>query len=187
MKLFRKILYPFVPLYYVAVFFRNKFYDWSIFSSKSYEFPLICVGNLSTGGTGKTPMIEYLISVLTPKFQIATLSRGYGRDSKGFLIAGPQSTSKNLGDEPFQIYNKFKNITVSVDADRQHGLNRLIEKDPLLDVVLLDDAFQDVKPLKEKSWPDEAKKNNHQQMATQPTQEGMPTFTNHTAKVDSLQ
>jgi len=141
-KLFRKILYPFVPLYYVAVFFRNKFYDWSIFSSKSYEFPLICVGNLSTGGTGKTPMIEYLISVLTPKFQIATLSRGYGRDSKGFLIAGPQSTSKNLGDEPFQIYNKFKNITVSVDADRQHGLNRLIEKDPLLDVVLLDDAFQ---------------------------------------------
>ena len=142
MKLFRKILYPFVPLYYVAVFFRNKFYDWSIFTSKSYKFPLICVGNLSVGGTGKTPMIEYLISVLTPKFHLATLSRGYGRNSKGFLIAGPQSTSKDIGDEPFQIYNKFKNITVSVDADRQNGLRNLLDKDPSLEVVLLDDAFQ---------------------------------------------
>ena len=142
MKLFRKILYPFVPLYYVAVFFRNKFYDWSIFTSKSYEFPLICVGNLSVGGTGKTPMIEYLISVLTPKFHLATLSRGYGRNSKGFLIAGPQSTSKDIGDEPFQIYNKFKNITVSVDADRQNGLRNLLDTDPSLEVVLLDDAFQ---------------------------------------------
>ena len=142
MKLFRKILFPFVPLYYVAVFLRNKFYDWSVYKSKSYEFPLLCVGNLSVGGTGKTPMIEYLITLLSSKYKLATLSRGYGRKSKGFLIATPNVTSKDIGDEPLQIFNKFKNITVAVDADRQNGLKLLKEHNPLLEVVLLDDAFQ---------------------------------------------
>ena len=142
MKLFRKILFPFVPLYYVAVFLRNKFYDWSVFASKSYEFPLLCVGNLSVGGTGKTPMIEYLISLLGSKYKLATLSRGYGRKSKGFLIARSTATSQEIGDEPLQIFNKFKNITVAVDTDRQNGLKCLKEHNPLLEVVLLDDAFQ---------------------------------------------
>jgi len=142
MKLFRKILFPFVPLYYVAVFLRNKFYDWSVYASKSYEFPLLCVGNLSVGGTGKTPMIEYLITMLGSKYKLATLSRGYGRKSKGFLIATPNVTSQDIGDEPLQIFNKFKNITVAVDADRQNGLKCLKENNPLLEVVLLDDAFQ---------------------------------------------
>ena len=100
MKLFRKILFPFVPLYYVAVLLRNKFYDWSVYASKSYEFPLLCVGNLSVGGTGKTPMIEYLITLLSSKYKLATLSRGYGRKSKGFLIATPTATSQDIGDEP---------------------------------------------------------------------------------------
>ena len=142
MKLFRKILFPFVPFYYAAVFLRNKFYDWSLYKSKSYEFPLLCVGNLSVGGTGKTPMIEYLISLLDSKYKLATLSRGYGRKSKGFLIASSGVRSQDIGDEPLQIYNKFKNITVSVDADRQNGLKRLFQNDPSLEVVLLDDAFQ---------------------------------------------
>jgi len=142
MKLFRKILFPLVPLYYVAVFLRNKFYDWSVYQSKSYEFPVLCVGNLSVGGTGKTPMIEYLITLLDPKYKLATLSRGYGRKSKGFLIAAPNVTSKDIGDEPLQIFNKFKNITVAVDADRQQGLKLLKEYKPSLEVVLLDDAFQ---------------------------------------------
>ena len=142
MKLFRKILFPFVPFYYATVFLRNKFYDWSLYKSKSYEFPLLCVGNLSVGGTGKTPMIEYLISLLDSKYKLATLSRGYGRKSKGFLIASSVVRSQDIGDEPLQIYNKFKNITVSVDADRQNGLKRLIQNDPSLEVVLLDDAFQ---------------------------------------------
>ncbi len=142
MKLFRKILFPFVPLYYVAVFLRNKFYDWSIFKSKSYESPVLCVGNLSVGGTGKTPMIEYLIALLGSKYKLATLSRGYGRKSKGFLIATPNATSQDIGDEPLQILNKFKNMTVAVDADRQNGLKCLKEYNPLLEVVLLDDAFQ---------------------------------------------
>ena len=142
MKLFRKILYPVVPLYYVVVFLRNKFFDWSIFSSKSYTFPLLCVGNLSVGGTGKTPMIEYLIALLEPKYKLATLSRGYGRKSKGFLIAEPNATSQDIGDEPLQLFNKFKTITVAVDADRQNGLKCLKENYPWVDAVLLDDAFQ---------------------------------------------
>ena len=142
MKLFRKILFPFVPLYYAVVFLRNKFYDWSIYKSKTYEFPLLCVGNLSVGGTGKTPMIEYLITLLDTKYTLATLSRGYGRKSKGFLIAEPNVTSKDIGDEPLQIFNKFKNITVAVDADRQQGLKLLKEYKPSLEVILLDDAYQ---------------------------------------------
>ena len=142
MKLFRKILFPFVPLYYAAVVVRNKLYDWSVYTSKSYQFPLLCVGNLSVGGTGKTPMIEYLITLLESKYKLATLSRGYGRKSKEFLIASPNLTSNDIGDEPLQLYNKFKNITVAVDADRQNGLKQLKEKQPLLEVVLLDDAFQ---------------------------------------------
>ena len=142
MKLFRKILFPFVPLYYAAVFLRNKFYDWSIYQTKSYDIPLLCVGNLSVGGTGKTPMIEYLIRILSSKYKLATLSRGYGRKSKDFMIAVSNVTSKAIGDEPLQIFNKFKNITVAVDADRQNGLKCLKEQQPSLEVVLLDDAFQ---------------------------------------------
>jgi tetraacyldisaccharide 4'-kinase len=142
MKLLRKILFPFLPIYYVVLFLRNKFYDWSIFKSKSYEFPLICVGNLSVGGTGKTPMIEYLITRLHTKYKLATLSRGYGRNSKGFLVATPGVSSQDIGDEPLQIFNKFKNITVAVDADRQRGLRLLKTHNPSLKVVLLDDAFQ---------------------------------------------
>jgi tetraacyldisaccharide 4'-kinase len=142
MKLFRKILFPFVPLYYVVVFLRNKFYDWSLFRSKSYTFPVLCVGNLSVGGTGKTPMIEYLVTLLASNYKLATLSRGYGRKSKEFQIAVPNITSKDIGDEPLQLFNKFKNITVAVDADRQNGLKQLKETHPLLEVVLLDDAFQ---------------------------------------------
>ena len=113
-----------------------------MYQSKSYEFPVLCVGNLSVGGTGKTPMIEYLITLLDSKYKLATLSRGYGRKSKGFLIAAPNVSSLEVGDEPLQIFNKFKNITVAVDADRQQGLKLLKEYKPSFEVVLLDDAFQ---------------------------------------------
>ena len=147
MKLLRKILFPFIPLYYVVVFLRNKLYDWSFFKSKSYEFPLICVGNISVGGTGKTPMVEYLVSILNKNHQLAILSRGYGRVSKGFVIAGLQTTSKAIGDEPFQIFNKFKDVIVAVDSDRQNGLELLKQHHPSTDVILLDDAFQHRKVL----------------------------------------
>lgn len=141
MKLLRKILFPFVPLYYFVTWLRNKSYDRGWKSSKSYETAVICVGNLSTGGTGKTPTIEYLIRLLKSKYKVATLSRGYKRVSKGFIIADHESDAKLIGDEPFQFYEKFEDVIVCVDANRQRGIEKLIElKQP--DVILLDDAFQ---------------------------------------------
>ena len=142
MKLLRKILFPFNPLYYSVVFLRNKCFDFGIFKSKSYQTPIICVGNISVGGTGKTPMIEALIQQLQKEYNIAILSRGYGRKSKGFVLAKNTSTAKILGDEPYQIAQKFPNVTVAVDANRQRGIDRLLHLDLPPDVILLDDAFQ---------------------------------------------
>ncbi len=121
---------------------RNKLYDWGIKSSKAYDFPVICVGNLSVGGTGKTPMIEYLIRLLQHDYKIATLSRGYKRNTKGFVIANATSNALTMGDEPFQFYQKFENIIVSVDADRQNGIAQLRNLQPQPEIILLDDAFQ---------------------------------------------
>ena len=101
MKLLRKILFPFVPIYYVVVFLRNKFYDWSFLNSYYYNFPVICIGNLSVGGTGKSPMVEYLVSFLNNKYLLATLSRGYGRDSKGLLLLIYNQPQKSLEMNPY--------------------------------------------------------------------------------------
>ncbi len=142
MKLIRNILIIFVPVYYIITWWRNKLYDVKICSSKSYELPIICVGNLSVGGTGKTPMIEYLIRLLKKNYSIATLSRGYKRKTKGFRIADKTASIETIGDEPLQLHQKFNNVTVSVDANRQRGIANLIERRSKLDVILLDDAFQ---------------------------------------------
>lgn len=143
MKLIRKITFPFVPVYYAVTSLRNKLYDLGIKKSTSYNFPVICVGNLSIGGTGKTPMIEYLINLLKDDCKVATLSRGYKRKTKSFQLANEFSTAESLGDEPFQFYNKFKNdILVAVDSDRVNGINQLKQLDNPPNVVLLDDAFQ---------------------------------------------
>ena len=121
---------------------RNKLYDARIMPSKSYNFPVVCVGNLSTGGTGKTPMIEYLIRFLKNDFKVATLSRGYGRKTRGFILSNESVTAEDIGDEPFQFYNKFKNeVAIAVDADRQNGIAKLHDL-VAPDVILLDDAFQ---------------------------------------------
>lgn len=141
MQLLRILLFPFSVLYGIVVYFRNRFYDWGIFKSKSYITPIICVGNLSVGGTGKTPMIEAIISLLGEKYSVAVLSRGYKRKSKGFVLASANSKVEDIGDEPFQIFSKFPNVTVAVDADRQNGIT-ILEKDIKPDVILLDDAFQ---------------------------------------------
>ncbi|WP_347924596.1 tetraacyldisaccharide 4'-kinase [Pontimicrobium sp. SW4] len=141
MKILRNILLPIVPVYYGVTWLRNVLYDKGVFKSKSYDFPIICVGNLSVGGTGKTPMIEYLVRLLKNKYQLATLSRGYKRSTNGFLIADKTSTVETIGDEPYQFYSKFKDIIVSVDANRQQGISKLRSlKKP--DIILLDDAFQ---------------------------------------------
>jgi len=143
MKLIRNIAFPLVPLYYAVTSLRNTLYDLGLKKSTAYSFPVICVGNLSVGGTGKTPMIEYLIDLLKDDYSIATLSRGYKRKTKGFQLANEFSSAESLGDEPFQFYSKFRNdIQVAVDGDRTNGIKQLKELDNSPDVILLDDAFQ---------------------------------------------
>ena len=142
MKLLRYILFPIVPFYFLATWFRNKLYDFGIKSSSSFNVPIICVGNLSVGGTGKTPMIEYLIKLLSNKYKVATLSRGYKRKTKGFVIADQNMNAQDIGDEPFQFFKKFKDIIVSVDANRCNGIEHLLKFEQKPDVILLDDAFQ---------------------------------------------
>ena len=117
-------------------------YDKGLFSSKSFDFPIIVVGNLNVGGTGKSPHIEYLIRLLINKYKIAVLSRGYKRKSKGFQLADKNSTVSLLGDEPLQFFRKFKNILVAVDSDRVNGITSLRELNEPPQIILLDDAFQ---------------------------------------------
>jgi len=141
MWLLKKLLFPVSLLYALVVYVRNYLYDMGIFKSLSYTTPIICVGNLSVGGTGKTPMIELLILLLQNRYKIAVLSRGYKRESSGFVLANTESTVGQLGDEPFQIHSKFSKISVAVDADRRNGIS-MLERDCRPDVILLDDAFQ---------------------------------------------
>ena len=142
-KILRYILFPIVPIYYLVTWLRNKFYDFGIKKSTTYNLPIICVGNLSVGGTGKTPMIEYLIRLLKADYKVATLSRGYKRKTKGFQLANINSTSTSIGDEPFQLYNKFKkDIDVAVDTNRNNGIQKLLAIANPPEVILLDDAFQ---------------------------------------------
>lgn len=138
----RKILFPFSWLYAGIIYLRNKFYDWGWFFSKDYDFPVICVGNLSVGGTGKTPMIEYLIRFLKEDYKIATLSRGYKRKTSGYHLLSGKETDEEVGDEPLQFKTKFPDIQVAVDANRQNGIAQLRQNKPQPQVILLDDAFQ---------------------------------------------
>ena len=143
MKLLRYASFPFVPVYYAVTSLRNMLYDLGVKKSTSYNFPVICVGNLSVGGTGKTPMIEYLINLLKDDYQVATLSRGYKRKTKGFVLANEHSTAETLGDEPFQFFTKFENdIYVAVDAVRTNGIAQLRLLNKPAEIILLDDAFQ---------------------------------------------
>jgi len=138
----RIILFPFSILYGIINFVRNKLFDWNIFKSSSFEVPIISIGNLSVGGTGKTPHVEYLIRLLKDRFAVATLSRGYKRRSKGFILADRNSSPEILGDEAFQFKSRHPGVEVAVDEKRVHGVAKLIEKVNGLEVVLLDDAFQ---------------------------------------------
>lgn len=118
-------------------------YDRGIIRSCTFDVPTICIGNLSVGGTGKTPHTEYLIRLLQEQgYRVAVLSRGYRRKTKGFVLADLQSTASDIGDEPLQMYRKFKDLTVAVDADRCEGISILMKQEKRPDVILLDDAFQ---------------------------------------------
>ena len=141
-KILRYSIYPLSILYGAGVFFRNKLFDAGILKSKSYDVPVICVGNITVGGTGKTPHSEYIIRLLSSKYRVAVLSRGYKRKSKGFVLADSASTPETIGDEPYQIHNKFADITVAVDADRRNGIENLMALPSPPEVIILDDAFQ---------------------------------------------
>ena len=142
MKLLRKFLFFISPLYYIVSFIRNLLYDTSLFKSTKFNLPVIGIGNLAIGGTGKSPMIEYLIHLLSQEFNIATLSRGYGRKTNTFKIATKDSTHFDIGDEPLQFYNKHDNIIVSVDNNRVNGIQSLLQISNPPDVILLDDSYQ---------------------------------------------
>lgn len=142
MKLLRRLLFPFSLIYWVITALRNVFYNIGVFKQASFTIPVIAVGNLSTGGTGKSPQTEYLIRLLKGRYRLATLSRGYKRKSKGFVLADANANAQVLGDEPYQFYTKFPDVYVAVDADRKNGIELLQLLEPKPEVILLDDAYQ---------------------------------------------
>jgi tetraacyldisaccharide 4'-kinase len=136
------LLYPFSMLFRLITDLRNLMYDKGILDSVEFAIPVICVGNITVGGTGKTPLTEYLARLLEGKFRIAVLSRGYKRKSHGFLVAASNSTTREIGDEPLQIKQKFPGIIVAVDRDRVNGVKTIMEQFPDNQVIILDDGFQ---------------------------------------------
>ncbi len=138
----RWLLIPFSWLYGLVIIVRNRLYNRGVFISNEFPIPLISVGNLAIGGTGKTPHIEYLVELLKTKYRVATLSRGYMRKTKDFRMVTTDSTSREVGDEPLQIKTRYPDITVAVDRDRVHGVQKLMNLEPDIDAVLLDDAYQ---------------------------------------------
>jgi tetraacyldisaccharide 4'-kinase len=136
-------LYPLSFVYGIVTSIRNFLYDSKILKSKAFQLPIISVGNLTVGGTGKTPHAEYLIALLKKEFNVAFLSRGYKRKTKGFVLADTHSNLNEVGDEPVQIKQKFPDVTVAVCEKRKKGIKILIEdQDRNIDAIILDDAFQ---------------------------------------------
>lgn len=121
---------------------RHLLFDKGILKSATFNFPIICVGNLALGGTGKTPMVEYLVRLLQKNYSVATLSRGYKRRTKGYLLANEHTTALEIGDEPMQFHQKFKDVSVAVGEERVSAIPQLLFDRPATSVVILDDAFQ---------------------------------------------
>ncbi|MDN5288197.1 MAG: lpxK [Mucilaginibacter sp.] len=139
MKYLRWLLFPFSLLYGIIVIIRNWCFDAGIFKSRAFDLPVVAVGNLELGGAGKSPMTEYLIRLFKGNYNLATLSRGYGRKTKGFILAQTQTTAGEIGDEPAQFKNKFPDITVAVAEKRVKGIEQLQTAHNL---IILDDAYQ---------------------------------------------
>ena len=135
-------MFPFSFVYGGAVWLRNHLFVKNFFKSSSFNFPIICVGNLAVGGTGKTPMTEYLIRMLKNDFSIATISRGYKRKTKGYGLADEATTALEIGDEPMQFHKKFPDVTVAVGEERLVAIPQLLQDKPGTEVIILDDAFQ---------------------------------------------
>jgi tetraacyldisaccharide 4'-kinase len=136
------LLYPLSLIYGAITGFRNFMFNSGILTQHEFRLPVICVGNITVGGTGKTPHTEYLVELLSSRFHVATLSRGYLRKSTGFRIASSSDDVTMIGDEPLQIHIKFPEVTVAVDRDRVNGVNSIIKEKPETEVIILDDGFQ---------------------------------------------
>ena len=142
LKSFRVLLLPFALLYGIIIIIRNFLYTTKILKSAVFNFPLICVGNLVVGGTGKSPMVEYLVELLYPHFKIATLSRGYKRKTKGYALAHENTTALDIGDEPMQFHIKYPEVPVAVGEERIVAIPQLLHDKPETQAIILDDAFQ---------------------------------------------
>jgi tetraacyldisaccharide 4'-kinase len=142
LKSFRILLFPFALLYWLGIAIRNWLYNVKILKSSSFGLPLICVGNLSVGGTGKSPMVEYLVRLLKDKFKIATLSRGYKRKTKGYTLADKNTTALEIGDEPMLFHIKFPEVTVAVGEQRLEAIPQILHDRAETQAIILDDAFQ---------------------------------------------
>ncbi len=142
LKSFRYLLLPLSWIYGGIIWLRNKLYDKNILKSSSFNFPIICVGNLAAGGTGKTPMTEYLVRLLKNDYKTATLSRGYKRKTEGFAIADAATTALEIGDEPMQFHQKFPDVAVAVGEERVVAIPQLLHQRPQTELIILDDAFQ---------------------------------------------
>jgi len=142
MKLLRALLFPIAILYGFVTGARNALFNTGVLKSERFKLPVICVGNLSVGGTGKSPHIEYLVRLLSERYRVATLSRGYGRSTKGFLLADDAATAETIGDEPRQFQQKFPQLTVAVDEVRARGIHTLLRAPNAPEAILLDDAYQ---------------------------------------------
>jgi tetraacyldisaccharide 4'-kinase len=142
LRSFRILLLPFAFVYWFIIWIRNKLYDYKILRSTSFGLPIISVGNLSVGGTGKSPMVEYLVSLLKNKYKIATLSRGYKRKTRGYALAYENTTALEIGDEPMQFHLKFPDIAVAVGEERIFAIPQLLHDRPETQLIILDDAFQ---------------------------------------------
>lgn len=136
------LLLPFSLLYGLTISVRNFFFDIGIFSSQEFNFPLIAIGNLNVGGTGKTPHTEHVIRLLKDKYKLASLSRGYGRKTKGFKITDSGDNARSIGDEPFQIFKKFSEIIVAVAEKRRKGIKKLKQLPAPPEIIIMDDAYQ---------------------------------------------
>ncbi len=142
LRSFRVLLFPIALVYGLILKLRNYFYDREIFKSTGFNIPIINVGNLSVGGTGKSPMVDYLVSLLKHQYHVATLSRGYKRRTKGYILAGSQSSAVEIGDEPMQFYLRHQEIAVAVGEVRIEAVPQLLFDKPSTEVIILDDAFQ---------------------------------------------
>jgi len=142
MKIVRFLLFPFGIIYYLFSFFRNLLFDLKILKSKYYKIPNIGVGNLSMGGTGKSVLIIYLSELFKSKYNIAILSRGFNRKSKGFFIANKDSSARLIGDEPYQFHKRFPEITVAVSENRNEGVVKILKDNPKTQLILFDDVLQ---------------------------------------------